>query len=215
MSVIIICSEQEQLQASNEQIELLKRRNLELELDMEACRIREKELLVFTQQLTDKNVRLQSEFTALETKVQQLTCEQSLLKRSLKEKETKIDIISTQFAEEKSKLSSEIEVLNKNFCEKSKCCDKLHQDLADQIGENVVIKRRMEQSLREVTKELQQCRKKLQHYESIEGNVSSSTSESASEKSSGATPPPTTEKVKVVHLQSVLVFVLISDFYFR
>lgn len=197
--IFVLNSEQEQLQASNEQIDLLKRRNLELEMDMEACRIREKELLVFTQQLTDKNVRLQSEFTALETKVQQLTCEQSLLKRSLKEKETKIELISSQFTEEKSKLSSELEVLNKNLNEKVKFCDKLNQELADQKGENVVIKRRMEQSLREVTKELQQCRKKLQHYESggEGGNVSSSTSESASERSNGASPPPTTEKIKV------------------
>lgn len=164
---------------------------------MEACRIREKELLVFTQQLTDKNVRLQSEFTALETKVQQLTCEQSLLKRLLKERETKIEIVSSQFAEEKSKLSGEIEVLDKNLGEKSKCCEKLNQELADQKGENVVIKRRMEQSLREVTKELQQCRKKLQQYESSnENNVSCSSS--ASERSNGASPPPTTEKIKVI-----------------
>lgn len=187
---MIISSEQDQLKACNEQIELLKRRNLELESDMEACRIREKELLLFTQQLTDKNVRLQSEFTALETKVQQLSCEQSLLKRSLKEKETKIDIVSSQFAEERSKLSGEIEFLSKNLSERSKCCDRLNQELADQKGENLVIKRRMEQSLKEVTKELQQCRKKLQQYESNESNISSNTSGSAS-------PPPSTENVKV------------------
>lgn len=39
---------------------------------MESCRIREAELLLFTQQLTDKNVRLQSEFTSMETKVNQI-----------------------------------------------------------------------------------------------------------------------------------------------
>lgn len=66
---MVCCSEQDQLQASNDQINLLKQRNSELESDMEGCRVREKELLLFTQQLTDKNVRLQSEFTALETKV--------------------------------------------------------------------------------------------------------------------------------------------------
>lgn len=66
----MVCySEQEQLQASNERINLLKQRNVELESDMESCRVREAELLLFTQQLTDKNVRLQSEFTTMETKV--------------------------------------------------------------------------------------------------------------------------------------------------
>lgn len=62
-------SSQDQLIASNEQINLFKQRNSELETDMESCRKREAELLLFTQQLTDKNVRLQSEFTAMETKV--------------------------------------------------------------------------------------------------------------------------------------------------
>lgn len=64
-----MCSEQEQLTACNKQMELLKLRNSEIEGDIEACRAREAELLLFTQQLTDKNVRLQSEFTSMETKV--------------------------------------------------------------------------------------------------------------------------------------------------
>jgi regulator of replication initiation timing len=62
-------NEQDQNRACNDQIHLLKQRNAELEGDIIACRDREAELLLFTQQLTDKNVRLQSEFTALETKV--------------------------------------------------------------------------------------------------------------------------------------------------
>lgn len=60
---------QDQLTACNEQMQLTKQRNSELESDMEACRMREAELLLFTQQLTEKNVRLQSEFTSMETKV--------------------------------------------------------------------------------------------------------------------------------------------------
>lgn len=64
-----IFSEQEQLTACNEQVFLLKSRNVELESDMELCREREAEMLLFTQQLTDKNVRLQSEFTSMDTKV--------------------------------------------------------------------------------------------------------------------------------------------------
>lgn len=50
-------------------MQLMKQRNTELESDMDACRVREAELLLFTQQLTEKNVRLQSEFTSMETKV--------------------------------------------------------------------------------------------------------------------------------------------------
>lgn len=44
---------------------------------MESCRNREAELLEFTQKLTEKNVRLQSEFTAVEAKAHQLEIEHS------------------------------------------------------------------------------------------------------------------------------------------
>ncbi|KAJ8961976.1 hypothetical protein NQ314_005757 [Rhamnusium bicolor] len=142
--------EQDQLVACNEHVNLLKLRNAELESDMEACRVREAELLLFTQQLTDKNVRLQSEFTSMETKVQQLTCEQTLLKRQIKEQETKVIMLSAKLSEERLKCTEDVESLSKNLTEKTK----------------------------EVNKELQHCRKKLEHFESLE-NTSRSSSNSS------------------------------------
>lgn len=50
-------------------MERLRQTNLELQQDAAACREREAELLDFTQKLTEKNVRLQSEFSALEARV--------------------------------------------------------------------------------------------------------------------------------------------------
>jgi hypothetical protein len=50
----------------------LRLSNAELQQDMAACREREAELLDFTQKLTEKNVRLQSEFSAVEAKVMSL-----------------------------------------------------------------------------------------------------------------------------------------------
>lgn len=50
-------------------MERLRLTNVELQQDAAACREREAELLDFTQKLTEKNVRLQSEFSALEAKV--------------------------------------------------------------------------------------------------------------------------------------------------
>lgn len=66
----------------------------------------------------------------------------------MKEKETKTNLVSSQLAEERTKFHSENEVLNKSLAEKSKCCDILRQELADQKGENTVIKRKLELSLR-------------------------------------------------------------------
>lgn len=62
-------SEQERLLASHGEVERLRLSNLELQQEAETCRDREAELLNFTQLLTDKNVRLQSEFSATEAKV--------------------------------------------------------------------------------------------------------------------------------------------------
>ncbi|XP_044262854.1 coiled-coil domain-containing protein 186 isoform X2 [Tribolium madens] len=184
-------NEQDQNRVCNDQIGLLKQRNAELEADILACREREAELLLFTQQLTEKNVRLQSEFTALETKVQQLTCEQAILKRSLKEQETKNGVFSAQMTEERAKLGEEVEGLRLELSESRGLCEKLREEVGDHKGENKLLKRKFELSLREVNKELQQCRKKLEQFE-MENQSSSSSNSSLSVGS------PATEQVKVI-----------------
>ncbi|XP_056641039.1 coiled-coil domain-containing protein 186-like [Diorhabda sublineata] len=166
--------EQEQLAASNEQMSLLKQRNQELEGDMETCRAREAELLLFTQQLTDKNVRLQSEFTSLETRVQQLSCEQTLLKRQFKEQETKAAMCSAKLIEEKRNYKELVEKLT----EKSKICEQLKQEAVDQKSENILIKRKYDMSLREVNRELQHYHKKLEKFEDLEKTSNSSSNSS-------------------------------------
>lgn len=115
---------------------------------MESCRVREAELLLFTQQLTDKNVRLQSEFTSMETKVQQLTCEQTLLKRQIKEQETKASMLSAKLSEERLKYSEEVDLLSKDLEEKTKSFEQCKQETVDQKGESALMKRKFEMSLR-------------------------------------------------------------------
>lgn len=115
---------------------------------MESCRIHEAELLSFTHQLTDKNVRLQSEFTAMETRVQQLTCEQAVLKRAAKEQETKAALASSQLMEMKTRKNDESDKVMKHLEEKTALCERLAQEVADQKGEYNVMKRKLELSLR-------------------------------------------------------------------
>lgn len=143
-----IQNEQEQLSASDKQMVLIKQRNADLESDMHSCREREAELLLFTQQLTDKNVRLQSEFTAMNTKVQQLTCEQTMLKRQLKEFDTKAELLVAQLTGERDKHREEISGLIEKLDIKEKQCDKLLQEVDDQRGENSVIKRKLDLQLK-------------------------------------------------------------------
>ncbi|XP_072397249.1 coiled-coil domain-containing protein 186-like [Diabrotica undecimpunctata] len=172
--------EQDQLAATNEQMGLLKQRNLDLESDMETCRTREAELLLFTQQLTDKNVRLQSEFTSMETRVQQLTCEHTLLKRQIKEQETKANMYSSKLNEERQRYKEENDDLVKKLTDKTKLCEKLSQEATDQKSENIVIKRKYDMSLREVNRELQHYHKKLEKFEDPDKSSNSNSSSNSS-----------------------------------
>ncbi|CAH1098588.1 unnamed protein product [Psylliodes chrysocephalus] len=174
--------EQDQLAASNEQMTLLKQRNLELEADMETCRVREAELLLFTQQLTEKNVRLQSEFTSMETRVQQLSCEQTLLKRQVKEHETRANCLSTQLNQERIKYKADHEDLNKRLKEVTKLCEEFKQEASDQKSENVLIKRKFDMSLREVNRELQHCHKKMEVLDKSSTTSTSSSNSSLSDR---------------------------------
>ncbi|XP_065171119.1 coiled-coil domain-containing protein 186 isoform X2 [Atheta coriaria] len=193
-------SEQEHLKVASEQITLLKSRNVDLTTDMDACRAHESELLAFTQQLTDKNVALQSEFSAMETKLQQLTYENGVLNRSLQESTTKSGLNTAQMIAERQKLSAEVEQLQKDLAQCNKQLETVTQELADQQGENSVIKRKHELSLREVHKELAQCRKKLEQYESQSTASSSSSTTSLNTVNGQSTPPveQIVEQVKVI-----------------
>lgn len=143
-----IQNEQEQRTACDKQTLLIKQRNADLENDMRACRKREAELLLFTQQLTDKNVRLQSEFTTMNTKVQQLTCEQTISKRQLKEVETKSELLSTQLCGEREKYQGELADLMGRLDAKERESAKLLQEVQDQRGENTVIRRKLDMQLK-------------------------------------------------------------------
>lgn len=58
-----------QLESRQSDLERVRQVNSDLEREIAASRVKEAELLDFTQKLTEKNVRLQSEFSANETKV--------------------------------------------------------------------------------------------------------------------------------------------------
>ncbi|XP_050293279.1 coiled-coil domain-containing protein 186 isoform X2 [Anthonomus grandis grandis] len=190
--------EQEQLMVANQQIELFKQRNQEIDTDIESCRIREAELLLFTQQLTDKNVRLQSEFTSMETKVQQLLCEQAVLKRQLKEQETKYNLLSATLDEHDAKSKSENENLRKTLEETQYKLNEALREVADEKGENMLIKRKYELSLKEVNKELQHARRKIESYESGESSTSTSSSGSSLNVNSQCHNSSDSDHVKVV-----------------
>ncbi|XP_069697891.1 coiled-coil domain-containing protein 186-like isoform X2 [Periplaneta americana] len=164
--------EQEKLGASQGEVERLRLSNAELQQDMAACREREAELLDFTQKLTDKNVRLQSEFSATEAKAQQLECEQGPLQRQITELENRVSKLSQQLEQEQQQRKEESQLLARHLAERTQRAETLAQQLEDQKGENQVLRRKQASALKELTRELQHCRKRLDLYESSSGSNS-------------------------------------------
>lgn len=139
--------------------------NEELQADMSACQQKEAEMLDFTQKLTDKNVRLQSEFTAIEAKAKQLEQEHGPLYQRISELIDKVKVLEENLAREKKARIEESEVLERCLTEQTQAAKNLAQQLEDSQGENAVLKRKQQLSMKEMTRELQQCRKKLDAFE--------------------------------------------------
>lgn len=157
---------EENLKSNAAEVEKLQLANTELESDMHACRQRETAMLDFTLKLTDKNVSLQTEFTALEAKTKQLEEEQGPLRDQVKELKHKIKLLEDNVILEQKKRIEECETLKNQLTEQTQLAQNLAQQLQDSQGENIVLKRKQQISMKEMTRELQKCRKKLEALES-------------------------------------------------
>ncbi|XP_012267065.2 intracellular protein transport protein USO1 isoform X1 [Athalia rosae] len=156
----------EQLLSSNEaEVDRLRQSNAELQTDMDWCREREAHMLDFTQKLTDKNVRLQSEFTAIEAKNEQLELEQGPLHDQIRHLTSKVKELEISLASEKRKRTEECELLARHVAEQTQLARNLAQKLEDSQGENAVLRRKQQVSVKEMAKELQQCKKRLDAFE--------------------------------------------------
>lgn len=153
------------LTSTEVEIQHLRLANEELQADMSACRQKEAEMLDFTQKLTDKNVRLQSEFTAIEAKAKQLEQENGPLHQRINELINKMKVLEESLTRERKARIEECEALAKRLAEQTQVAQNLAQELEDSQGENAVLRRKQQLSMKEMTRELQQCRKKLETFE--------------------------------------------------
>ncbi|XP_053998064.1 coiled-coil domain-containing protein 186-like isoform X1 [Hylaeus anthracinus] len=153
------------LDSIESEMEHLRLANEELQADMSACRQKEADMLDFTQKLTDKNVRLQSEFTAIEAKVKHLEENHGPLHERISYLTGKIKTLEESLAKEQKMRIEECEILARHLAEQTQLAQNLAQKLEDSQGENAVLKRKQQLSMKEMTRELQQCRKKLEAFE--------------------------------------------------
>lgn len=167
ISNVHFCSyrKEERIASIEAEMQQLRLSNEELQSDMQACRQKEADMLDFTQKLTDKNVLLQSEFTAIRTKAENLESEHGPLRNCINELTNKIKILEEDLMQERKKRREECEILAKHVAEQTQLAQNFAQKLEDSQGENAVLKRKHQTSIKEMTRELQQCRRKLEMFE--------------------------------------------------
>lgn len=157
--------EKERVLTSQKEIERFRQVNAELQCDMEGCRNKEGELLEFTERLTAKSVALQSEYSLLESKAQTLEDEMNRINKKYTELENQNLKLTDKLEEEKKQRIEETQLLAWKLAEKTKAVEELSIKLEDAENENKVNKRRHITSIKELSRELLQAKRKLENYE--------------------------------------------------
>jgi len=182
-----LAGETEKVVARDLEITRLRAENVEVVADMANCRRKEGELLEYTQKLTDKNVSLQSEFSSVEARAATLEDEHSRIVTNLARAESKLATVVGQLEEETSKRREETEMLARKLAEKVRAVEVANQQVIDSNNDLEVVKRQNTVRVKELTKELNVIKRKLDSVERGGGRESSpglSTSSRCSSSSS-------------------------------
>ncbi|XP_019626303.1 PREDICTED: coiled-coil domain-containing protein 186-like isoform X2 [Branchiostoma belcheri] len=165
-----------------EQVRELRSTVSDQEASVTTSRAREQELLVFTEKLTAKNTQLTTENNTLQAKVDNLTMELRGLRQTLEELKTEKEKLSKELAEEQDLRSREAELLTQRLSEKSRAVEQLTIQIEDQKDEIKTLKRKHQQGVKDLTRQLQQAKKKLEAIEASqnEGKELSSSSRASS-----------------------------------
>jgi len=129
---------------------------------MTSCRAKEADLLDFTQKLTDKNVNLQSEYSSLESRVQTLEVENSRLNKLLAAAEKRANELELSLSQQVSTLSSQKESLEAELNSRNKEFGSANQQSVDAQNEVEVLRRQHAARIRELTKELNAAKRRLE-----------------------------------------------------
>ncbi|XP_074855212.1 coiled-coil domain-containing protein 186 isoform X2 [Carettochelys insculpta] len=186
---------QEQHQRDEQEIDTLKEELnslnsliTDLQKDIEGSRKRESELLVFTEKLTTKNAQLQSETNFLQTQLDKLTYSERELQSQLEHLRQTKDDLANKLQKEEELHKHEVQTLQTEVASQQKELTVLNTQVDELKDELVTQKRKHVANLKDLTKQLQQARRKLDQIENgiCDKEVSSMGSRSSSSGSLNA-----------------------------
>ncbi|NWT65761.1 CC186 protein, partial [Prunella himalayana] len=174
--------DEQEINALKEEIDGFNSLVADLQKDIEGSRKRESELLIFTEKLTSKNAQLQSENNSLQSQLDKLSYSERELQNQLECVQQTKDDLALRLQKEEDQRRSEVETLQAQLASEQAevsalktHVDELKDDLATQ-------KRKHAANLKDLTKQLQLARRKLDQMEN--GNYDKEVSSMGSRSSS-------------------------------
>ncbi|XP_062436257.1 coiled-coil domain-containing protein 186 isoform X2 [Rhea pennata] len=174
--------DEQEINALKEEVDGLNSLIADLQKDIEGSRKRESELLIFTEKLTSKNAQLQSENNSLQSQLDKFSYSERELQNQLQRIRQTKDDLATKLQKEEDLRKLEVETLQAQLASEQKelAARKTHVDeLKDELATQ---KRKHAANLKDLTKQLQLARRKLDQMEN--GNYDKEVSSMGSRSSS-------------------------------
>uniref|UniRef100_A0AAR2KF42 Uncharacterized protein n=1 Tax=Pygocentrus nattereri TaxID=42514 RepID=A0AAR2KF42_PYGNA len=153
---------EQEMASLKEEVESLNSQIADLQKDVQGGRVREAELLGFTERLTSKNAHLQSESNGLQAQLDRMTTSSRDLQSRLEEAERSLMV---RLKREEQQKQDEVQALQTERTALQKETSQLKTRVEELRDELVTQKRKQVANIKDLTKQLTQARKKLEQVE--------------------------------------------------
>ncbi|XP_051769792.1 coiled-coil domain-containing protein 186 [Ctenopharyngodon idella] len=155
----------QEIASLRDEVENLNSQITDLQRDIEGSRTREAELLGFTEKLSSKNAQLQSENNNLQTQLDRLNNSSRELHSKLEETERSLSEMTDRLKREEQQRQEEVLALQTERTSLLTETSQLKTRVEELRDELVTQKRKQAANIKDLTKQLLQARKKLEHVE--------------------------------------------------
>ncbi|KAL8615824.1 hypothetical protein ACOMHN_048532 [Nucella lapillus] len=156
---------QEMIKSLDSEVSSLKLANRDLQKDTEGCQARESKMLTLQSELSRTNALLRSENTSLKNQVATLSGEVQKMNMDIQDLDTRCRNMMDELEEESKKRQEETNSLSSQLAVKCKESEDYQQKWEDEIDASKTWKRKHTSNVKDLTRQLQQAKKRLEVHE--------------------------------------------------